>query len=841
MDYNEYTDREKSPEVNLSECLAKTETGKEGRIPGMTVAQHLMLTGHTAGQLLEMRFKDCPLPFHPDVGRFVTACHDIGKISPNFQNRIYASLGDGVTAPPYIDTADSAFKEEVSHEKVGMSFLRKHGRSTGIKGDWISLGFIVGAHHGVEKEKINFPLDSQGYGGIPYNDCRVSLFRELLGMFPCDIPERLSDEEKRFLIGLTVVSDWISSDCRKSELGTEDFSSLAARKLHEAGFAPLRIRKDLSFRDIFSFEPRENQKAFYEAVRSRGVYILEEIMGGGKTEAALYAAYGLLRDGLASGIYFALPTRLTSLSIYERMEAFVRKITEDESDTRLIFRDSELFLCGESGETSPGSSWFDIGKKGILAPFGVGTVDQALMSVINVKHASLRSFGLAGKVLIIDELHSYDEYTGSLIRELVSLVKGLGGTVMILSATMRNASKEKVLGWAPERNEYPLITVSCENEHKEISSGAPDSKTVSLLHSDRETAMNKAVEMALEGNRVLWIENTVAEAQDIFRILSSRLAGSGIETGLLHSRFLQCDRKKNENMWMSVYGKHGKRDGRGKLLVGTQVLEQSLDIDSDFLVTNIAPADMIFQRIGRLWRHPSGNAERKCAGPECLIIHPDTEEIMKDPEKAFGVSSYVYPPYVLYRTAKTFEGVSTLTLPADIRPMIEKTYSDETPENGAIKSVLRNLEEKRREMERSARNAGSTNTNPGADDEAKTRYGDSPTSTVYIVRDFSISERTVSFTDGTSVKLTSSPNHGERVRIAGKLMMNSVTIRRKDVPDEAFEAKGISLISPYVYTGNPEDKKAGILMLRDGRIQDIYGNIIENHTYDDIIGYRKEK
>ena len=123
------------------------------------------------------------------------------------------------------------------------------------------------------------------------------------------------------------------------------------------------------------------------------------------------------------------------------MLAFIDAISTDGSTAKLVFQNSNLYLNAYSENCSPGGDWFDERKRGILAPFGVGTIDQALMSVINVKHSSLRAFGLAGKVVIIDELHSYDEYTGSLILYLIKLIRKLGGTVIILSATLRNETK----------------------------------------------------------------------------------------------------------------------------------------------------------------------------------------------------------------------------------------------------------------------------------------------------------------------------------------------------------------------------------------------------------------
>jgi CRISPR-associated endonuclease/helicase Cas3 len=172
----------------------------------------------------------------------------------------------------------------------------------------------------------------------------------------------------------------------------------------------------------------------------------------------------------------------------------------------------------------------------------------------------------------------------------------------------------------------------------------PDAQ-VALRQSNDAEALEEALRRAEGGQQVLWIENTVNEAQDLFRSLAARAHGMGVACGLLHSRFTKADRAANEAIWVTHFGKDGAatRGRQGRILVGTQVLEQSLDIDADFLVTRIAPTDMVLQRLGRLWRH-SETVRPPGARQEAWLLAPNPVAIEENPELAFGATAKVYDP-----------------------------------------------------------------------------------------------------------------------------------------------------------------------------------------------------
>ncbi|MGN1189666.1 MAG: CRISPR-associated helicase Cas3', partial [Candidatus Ornithospirochaeta sp.] len=652
--------------VNLEDCLAKTESIEGKTVKGMTVKEHCVLTGYIARELYQtISFSNNQIPFFTQTD-FIASLHDIGKVSKPFQNMIYGTLTDQDNIPSYIAPNINTLSTPCRHDSIGQVFLSEYGESQ-IQDAWQAISKVVGGHHGIYPGKEVFFAEDNILGGKPYNISREKLLEELEAVFGNELPKSISDEEICFLTGLTTVSDWISSAVSKYELCNQKLDSLAAQKIKDAGYSKLNIKPNLSFEDIFGFKPHKVQKDFYDTVNDIGTYILEVEMGKGKTEAALYASYKLLSKGKASGIYFALPTRLTSLSIHKRMLSFIDKITTNESTTKLVFQNSYLYMNAFGEDCSPGGDWFDERKRGILAPFGVGTIDQALMSVINVKHSSLRAFGLAGKVVIIDELHSYDEYTGSLILYLIKLIRSLGGTVIVLSATLRSETKKNILGQEPQLTSYPLITSSNrEGILHEVETPSSKDKKNEIVHGNKRIGIEKAIATSLNGGKVLWISNTVDEAQNVFSIIKSRCQESEIVVGLLHSHFTQKDRKRIEEEFIPYFGKAKARSTKGIILVGTQILEQSLDIDADLMITDIAPIDMLLQRMGRLWRHQENDNNRPCNNPEYIILHPSFEEAAKDIQKAFGVTGVIYAPYVLYRTLKTIHNITTISVPSEI-------------------------------------------------------------------------------------------------------------------------------------------------------------------------------
>lgn len=758
--------------LSPSDCLAKSRMKDGVCLPGRTVEEHCRITGAVAARLCSA-LSPCALRLFPEHSDLTAAVHDIGKISPYFQAMIHEATHDLPRYPQLLPFAGAL--NPLGHASVSQAALMETSRA---------VAEIAGWHHGAPPEAC--AADDEICGGEPWQAARLALLSRL-----CEgrtLPARLSREQKTLLKGFTAVADWISSGAIFDDPG-EDWRPFVAQAVDEAGFRPVSFVPGLSFENIFGFAPNAVQKAMMQIVSGPGVYALEAPMGMGKTEAALFAAYRLLSEGKAGGLYFALPTRLTSNRIFERLLPFLRATLAPESQhaaTMLLHGASWLYAThNDTGKLA--SSWFEQSKRGLLAPFGAGTLDQALMSVINVRHAAVRSFGLAGKVVILDEVHSYDAYTGTLLDALIRHLEQIGCTVILLSATLTRSRLADMMGCARDGSDaYPLITARCADDAsgqvRELTvpeEDAPKNHAVHIrLDASDEEAVNEALLRAEDGQQVLWIENSVAEAQNAFRLFAARAAGMGVETGLLHSRFTPSDRERNERRWTELYGKRSdERSLCGRILVGTQVLEQSLDIDADFLVTRLCPSDMLFQRMGRLWRHEQvmrpGGAKR-----EAWALAPSLREALSSPASAFGVSGVIYAPYVLARTLEVWSGRTGVLLPADIRPMLEATYADraEEPSPGmtGVKKDLLRKKESLRMLALSSQSRGQQR----PEEAAGTRASEEETCPVLLVR--ALNNKECLTADEQRLCLDRLPEH--RREVSAALFANIVRIRRKNNP-----------------------------------------------------------
>ena len=847
-------------------CLAKLvvdeKTGESK--PGVSVAEHCLITGFVAEELCRSLI-DNMKQILTESAPFFASIHDVGKISPDFQRMIYTSWLGNVKDFPQLQSAnenrakrkDVSFHGKISQVSVESSFPEQK-----------MLAIIEGMHHGFKPNFSPVAENSDIYGGDNWTSLRHKLIENLKRSFPYSGSNNLNEWNQACVIGgFITVADWLASGGyfgniqQNHSYSKDDLKKIAHKAVHNAGFIPLSIKQGLQFKDIFGFTPRKIQSDLFESVSFPGVYVLEAPMGLGKTEAALYAAYKMLEKGLASGIYFGLPTQLTSNKIYERVESFLSKIVGEESSYCLKLLHSSAWLEEDSfGEDAKvGKSWFDSKKRRILAPFAVGTIDQALMAAMNVKHSMVRAFGLAGKVVILDEVHSYDSYTGTIMNALVDELKHIGCTVIILSATLTSSQKKKILDLPFEQvlNEsYPLISSQTDKFFSEISSLGESNRNVSIkISKDDKMAFDVALEKAENGEQVLWIENTVAEAQDAYKKLAAKSAEMGLECGLIHSRFIKKQRSEIENKWVSLYGKNGysNRSACGRILVGTQVLEQSIDIDADYLITRICPMDMLLQRIGRLWRHRENDKIRPSSAKcETLVLSPVIEDVIKS-DKIFGVTGVVYSPYVLSRTLEILKSVEAINLPNDIRGLLERVYQ-ERQEEGILAKMRTNLTTKQEHLQGLARVGLSTAISTLPESAVQTRYSDVDTVSVLLLDSFEIRENGVEikfWNESETIVLPKRPSSEKEQRlISKKIMEHCVVVAEKDAPPTDLH---IDVFKNYVYLGNKEDEEKclfrAVIVDRDCSFRDLNRNRLEilndenskKKLYTKSVGYKIEK
>jgi CRISPR-associated endonuclease/helicase Cas3 len=807
------------------------KTTAEGE-PGISVYDHMVNVGCVARCIAET-FPEILGRFHLQssaVGA-LAALHDLGKISPGFQRKCEAWLEKNNLAK--IDRNwrwDSAMESD--HGKISHAAIQAFLVETGTEPETAKLvSAVLGAHHG----RLNPPNDrgyrpqrliSDSASQIDWNAERMANAQMIWDRFA----ERtatieLSDDSPSlwWLGGLTSVADWIGSDERffppERRTGDEDVASLARNALDTIGIRRTEFVPNLSFHDLFhdaekpeiQWVPNEMQVKALVTVRGPGVYVIEAPMGMGKTEAALWAAYQLLVAGKTTGIYFALPTQATSNRMHLRMNEFVHRISPNSSAPRLIHGNS--WLMDQSAGLSPvatstdsasddaraGRDWFASAKRALIARFGVGTVDQALLGVVAAKHFFVRHFALAGKVVILDEVHSYDLYTGTLIDKLITTLEALGCTVIVLSATLTEKRRGQMVSRPEDGREeaglsYPLITGRYEGQVLEpVAATPPESRTVKVSFIAVEKAAEETIALAQNGGAVLWICNTVDAAQKQYRGFLG-LAQNQFPIGLLHSRFPYWRREKLEDEWMERLGKSGTTRC-GSILISTQVVEQSVDLDADLLITELAPTDMLLQRLGRLWRHERGQRLIDTARFYIIKEEKRLEEFRSMEPKAIvdtlGGKAHVYDPFVLLRTLQVWENYPSVVIPTQIRELIESTYSvrDDDP-----KSWEKLFDDRfvRNSNERFKAAMNSKYWQPQLPDEegVQTRLNEMPTVSVVLCR--SINKQEAVFIDGTSGKLG-----GDMFRFSTAQAIHKNLVK---VPEYCFDnIKSCPAFADYLY------------------------------------------
>lgn len=701
----------------------------------------------------------------PDGIVTLVALHDIGKISPGFQIKCPQWAGPyGKTDAP---TLYKWSKAEGRHALISQWFLERilRDRHTKIR-EHRAWAACLGAHHG----SFAAPDPFQTYLPDDWMKFARNFLQHMereLGAIPKESPKALWGKEKapvmqEWVIGLIEVADWIASneDFFPPGGGCPDLEAAAQRALTQIGFTTESlIQKGKSWQELFPHAPmpRPIQQFLWEHHPSPGVYVIEDAMGGGKTEAALGLAYKLMEFGVADGLYFALPTQTTSNRIFLRVLDFLQRAGArvSEKSVRLAHGHSwlvqeELFQgwqrqTGKDDDKGkvPIRNWFASARRALLTRFGIGTIDQALMGEINVKHCFVRRFALAGKVVILDEVHSYDLYTGRLITQLVRHLRHLGATVIILSATLTKSRLAELLGKEGDFSAYPLATTLTEEENvpllTEQSFAVDEQKEIHLLcrSTPIEEIAEEAYRRAELGQCVLWIRNSVKDAQAAYNILLPTAREGGPEIGLLHARFPLWRRQELENSWIERLGRDGRQRPQGCVLVATQVAEQSLDIDADFLITDLAPTDMLLQRAGRLWRHKRSTELRHADRAEMLLLLPHLSESMsvRELKNELGATGHVYAPYILLRTREVWQEKTFLTLPADIRPLLEQTYAEREEGNEVFLSFFDELKRRNAEMESSVSMSMDKRVDPQQDtDDAATRYGSIETVEVLLLK-----------------------------------------------------------------------------------------------------------
>ncbi len=640
---------------------------------------------------------------------FFLALHDLGKFARAFQGLV-SDLS------PDLVPADASKRYERRHDTLGwLLWLQDFAAGCPAQSVvhpehefWAVWVRSVVGHHGKPPEESAagglIPLDVGDY--FLRSDRRAA--REYAAavagwLLPAELPvpgrEQVITLRKHAwrLAGLAVLADWLGSSQQffpyvSVHMPLHEYWRLAQtqaiKAISASGLQWQVVRHWQNPVELFDYlrepTPLQRYAATVELESGPQLFLLEDVTGAGKTEAALILTQRLMQAGYANGLYFALPSMATANQMYQRVGGVYRRLYDPEAHPSLIlahgarmlvdgFRESVLQeqsddIRYESNEASASvqcNAWLaDNRKKALLAEVGVGTLDQALLAVLPARHQSLRLLGLSGKVLLVDEVHAYDPYMMNLLKVLLTAHARQGGSVILLSATLPLAARDELLAayryglgvgsdlhFADRR--YPLAV----RVGREINSHACETRQqvrrrveVRAVHD--ELAVTALVaEQVKSGRCVCWIRNTVDDARSAYRSLIASIAEANLM--LFHSRYAMGDRLDIESQVLSRFGKYSSGAERaGMVLIGTQVLEQSLDFDVDLMISDLAPIDLLIQRAGRLQRHarhPDGNPAEdgieKRSAPLLYVLMP---EPVDDPQadwyaSLFPKACYVYP------------------------------------------------------------------------------------------------------------------------------------------------------------------------------------------------------
>lgn len=511
-------------------------------------------------------------------------------------------------------------------------------------------------------------------------------------------------------------------------------------------------------RDGRGYQPRDVQTITESLSLGQrpALVIVEATMGSGKTEAALSLASKWIADGVASGLYVGLPTMATANGLLPRVLSTTRRMfaegetinlrlahgtaRKNDAFQRLLERPlrgrAALAEREDADETEAEvicARWFLSAKRALLSQIGVGTVDQAMIAALKAKHQFVRLFALSSSVVVIDEVHAYDKYMEVVLDRLIEWLGALEVPVVLLSATLPAQRRERLVdAWrrgatvgqdpldsqsltarADRDAAYPLVTVATAQSVETHSCEGTERRSLAVetavLDPDDPDALDREdgevaalVRAAINGEMAVWIRNTVNDARVAFDAavrMARRLGLDPARVSLFHSRFRQVDRDGIERDVLARFGKSGSDKRDGALLIATQVVEQSLDLDFDRMVTDLCPIDLLLQRSGRLWRWESASdapARPSSARRVLRVLLPPPAALAA---LRFGGSGYIYDAATLWLTAATLASRERFELPTDFRTLIEDCYDSDrraariagAPVRASLEAVERTL------------------------------------------------------------------------------------------------------------------------------------------------------
>ena len=655
---------------------------------------------------------------------FLCMVHDIGKATPGFQGKSSTNSA----ALESLGYKPSKSSVGYDHASSGANLLVKILADGGYDLELVqALSSVVAAHHGKPLSHDPTGRRMSPKDGVLRPEWRT-LQKNLLDwcLQVTDVAPILRQSfqtPRRVLVLLSAIvmlTDWFVSDEHKYPLsGDVPLADMTNRlehakrtvewekQSHPVGSAPSaeELLHIVAPQLPAEASPNPMQHLVYaQASRmpTHGILTIEADMGLGKTEASEMAIDILSRRCGLTGIAYALPTMATTDAMFGRMKGFLAHLATEMGESTVRLAHSRYRMSQTWNDMHDDKSnliiepWYDRAKLAMLSDFVVCTIDQILAMSLATKHVAFKHLGLAGKIVVVDEVHSYDAYMSEFLEASLEGLGSYGVPVVLMSATLSSDARQRLmcayakglsvmdadinesyarLSGQYDLSGYPRVSFFGESEEQLkygfgtcITEKVP--KDVSLRYIDSDfNLVEKIDELARAGYRVGIVRNTVRLAQETYDLIR----GSGLDALISHSRFRACDRLDNDAELLRALGPQSTENGL--VVVGTQTIEQSLDIDFDVMFTDIAPIDSILQRLGRLWRHSNRVRPKGCDMPVAYIMGAESWDLATPTRFTSGIDR-VYAKTILWRTVLALsECNGQISIPADISPLTEKVFS----------------------------------------------------------------------------------------------------------------------------------------------------------------------
>jgi CRISPR-associated endonuclease/helicase Cas3 len=710
---------------------------------------HMLDVGACAQAILEVR---------PGARRFVTrsldleeaqairlavlvaTLHDLGKFAAPFQQKAIGPEWP-FQKPRDIQLGNS------EHDRDGLALWRRVLSAQLANRIWPgakeTIDQLIGAcagHHGRAVDTTNLYPDEtfQPEGMAAAQQCAAALVDLLL---PVPIHASQPNEGELaaatfWFAGFVTIADWVGSTqtyfpYSAPDIPIEDYWCSARDKARIAvgalGLVPAQPSELKSFVTLIGKQAPTPLQALTERIELPGgpvLVVIEDVTGAGKTEAAQVLVHRLMATGRASGAYWAMPTHATANAMYARQRNAIAALFANGARPQLalahagarlhkVFQETILRQAGRPedafGDAEPDETataacaafLADDARAALIADVGAGTIDQAILGVLPARFQAVRLFGLSEKVLIVDEAHAYDAYVGEELKGLLKFHAALGGSAIVLSATLPRdvkgkAGREQIVRawlegcgvgmreWRGKKvvqcDDYPLITIVSRDDkpieiHVEAAAWSRRKVPVRFVQQP-DIVIDALVSAASEGAAVAWVRNTVDDALAADAAIQKR----GFAPIVFHARFGQEDRQKIEAAVMARVGPDADSAARrGVIVVATQVIEQSLDLDFDLMASDLAPVDLLIQRAGRLRRHTYRDAERPPVPFELIVKAPafDCDPKAEWLSEEMHKTEFIYrDPAILWRTMRALRRCGAIETPGGLRGLIEEVYGE---------------------------------------------------------------------------------------------------------------------------------------------------------------------